>query len=144
MGEFVKEWNRSSDRSLGVGVSLAASLAAATSCEAFGVEENCLVSTLFALDLRETVEWRLRVAWADASRGAVLEDPLAINCLRSVEEHCPQTLDAALRNAGSILGKFDESPVVCDLRYYHEQHCSGELRELAPYGCRPEILEDIG
>lgn len=102
MGEFVKEWNRSSDRSLGVDDSLVEGFTAAASLEAFGDEENCLVGTLLAFDLLETVEWRLRVEWADAMRGVILGTPLAINCLLNAAEHCPQALEAALLKAGSM------------------------------------------
>lgn len=101
MGEFVKEWKRSSERSFRVVVSVLAGLAAAASLEALAVEENCLVA-LFAFDFLGTVECRPLVEWADAILETVLTPLLEINCLLNVAEHCPQTLEAARRNAGSI------------------------------------------
>lgn len=105
MGEFVKEWKRSSDASFGAEVSELAALTAAASLEALGVEENCLVVTLLALDFLGAVEWRPRVEWADAIRGTIRLALLGTNCLLSAAVHCPQTPEAARRNAGSMTNK---------------------------------------
>lgn len=105
IGEFVKEWKRSSERSFGVGFSVLSAFAAAASLAALVVEENCLVVALLAFDFLGPVEWRARVAWADAIRETELAVLLVTNCLLKVAEHCPQTLEAARRSAGSIMGE---------------------------------------